>query len=69
MTDPTSAPTRPASCAGCCCWPTPGDPQAREVARDLVAGLTAHGLVVRLLASEAKDLGVEPGRRSARRSS
>lgn len=37
-----------------------GRPEARSVARSFVAGLTAHGLVVRLLASEAKDLGVEP---------
>lgn len=38
-----------------------GRPAARTVARSFVSGLTAHGLVVRLLASEAKDLGVEPG--------
>ena len=37
-----------------------GRPAARSVARAFVAGLTAHGIVVRLLAREAKELGVEP---------
>ncbi len=38
-----------------------GRPAARAVARSFIAGLTAHGLVVRLLAGEAKDLEVEAG--------
>jgi NAD+ kinase len=37
-----------------------GRAEAREVARSFVTGLTAHGIVVRLLAGEARDLGLEP---------
>lgn len=37
-----------------------GRPEAREVARSFIAGLTAHGILVRLLAGEAKDLDVRP---------
>ncbi len=37
-----------------------GRPEARAVASSFIAGLTAHGILVRLLTSEAKDLGVEP---------
>ena len=37
----------------------PGREEAREVARAFVKALTAHGLVVRLLASEAGELGFE----------
>ncbi|MBU1801721.1 MAG: NAD kinase [Actinobacteria bacterium] len=37
-----------------------GRAEARSVARSFIAGLTAHGVVVRLLAAEAKDLGVVP---------
>ena len=37
-----------------------GRAQAREVAAAVVAGLTSHGIVVRLLAAEAKDLGFVP---------
>ena len=36
-----------------------GRAEARSVARSFIAGLTADGLVVRLLAAEAKDLGVD----------
>lgn len=36
-----------------------GRAEARSVARSFVTGLTAHGIVVRLLAAEAKDLGLE----------
>lgn len=36
-----------------------GRDDAREVARDFVKALTAHGLVVRLLRAEAGDLGLE----------
>lgn len=36
-----------------------GRAEAREVACSFVAGLSAHGIVVRLLAREAKDLGLE----------
>ena len=37
-----------------------GREDAREVARTLVAKLTGHGIIVRLLASEAAALGVQP---------
>ncbi|HYQ33064.1 MAG TPA: NAD kinase [Lapillicoccus sp.] len=37
-----------------------GRDEAREVARAFCKALTGHGLVVRLLAAEAADLGVEP---------
>ena len=37
-----------------------GRPEAREVATAFVAGLTEHGLVVRSLANEAKELGLSP---------
>lgn len=37
-----------------------GRDEAREVARAFCKALTGHGLVVRLLANEAADLGVEP---------
>ncbi|MGA8258185.1 MAG: NAD kinase [Nocardioides sp.] len=37
-----------------------GRPEAREVATAFVAALTEHGLVVRLLANEAKELGLSP---------
>lgn len=37
-----------------------GRVEAREVARAFCKALTGHGLVVRLLAAEAADLGVEP---------
>ena len=36
-----------------------GRDEAREVARAFAKSLTAHGLVVRLLADEARDLGLE----------
>ncbi len=38
-----------------------GRAEARAVATAFVEGLTSHGIVVRLLADEAKDLGVVPG--------
>lgn len=38
-----------------------GRPEAHDVATRLVEGLTAAGLVVRLVAAEAKDLGLSPG--------
>ncbi|MFC6345007.1 NAD kinase, partial [Nocardioides hankookensis] len=38
-----------------------GRDDAREVARAFTKALSTHGIVVRLLASEAKDLGLEPG--------
>jgi len=37
-----------------------GRPEAREVARAFCKALTAHGIVVRLLAEEARDLELEP---------
>ncbi|GAW49324.1 MULTISPECIES: NAD kinase [unclassified Nocardioides] len=37
-----------------------GRDEARDVARAFAKALTAHGLVVRLLAKEAADLGLEP---------
>ncbi len=37
-----------------------GREDAREVARAFAKALTAHGIVVRLLASEAEDLGLDP---------
>lgn len=37
-----------------------GRDDAREVARAVTAGLTAHGIVVRLLDTEAADLGLDP---------
>lgn len=37
-----------------------GRENAREVARGFVKALTAHGIVVRLLASEARDLEIDP---------
>lgn len=37
-----------------------GREDAREVARAFCKALTAHGIVVRLLAAEAEDLGVDP---------
>lgn len=37
-----------------------GREDAREVARTLVEKLTGHGIIVRLLASEAAQLGVDP---------
>jgi NAD+ kinase len=37
-----------------------GRDEARDVARAFAKALTAHGLVVRLLANEAADLGLEP---------
>ncbi|WP_245155221.1 NAD kinase [Nocardioides sp. 1609] len=36
-----------------------GRAQAREVATAVISGLTSHGIVVRLLRPEAKDLGVD----------
>ncbi len=36
-----------------------GRAEAREVAAEFIAGLTTHGIVVRLLAGEAKDLGLD----------
>ncbi len=42
-----------------------GRDDAREVARAFVKALTAHGLVVRLLAEEAGDLGLDRRRRPA----
>ncbi|WP_340540673.1 NAD kinase [Nocardioides sp. GXZ039] len=36
-----------------------GRPEAREVATAVIAGLTRHGIVVRLLVPEAKDLGLD----------
>ena len=36
-----------------------GRAEARSVARSFVTGLTSNGIVVRLLTSEAKDLGIE----------
>jgi len=38
-----------------------GRPEAREVATAFVAALTEHEIIVRLLADEAKDLGLSPG--------
>ncbi|UMG92586.1 NAD kinase [Nocardioides sp. TF02-7] len=38
-----------------------GRDEARDVARAFVKELTGHGIVVRLLRSEAEDLGVGPG--------
>jgi len=38
-----------------------GRDDSREVARAFVEKLTGHGIVVRLLASEAADLDIEPG--------
>ena len=38
-----------------------GRDEAREVARAFCKALTGHGIVVRLLADEARDLGLEPG--------
>lgn len=37
-----------------------GRPEARDVALAFVEALSGHGIVVRLLATEAKDLGVTP---------
>jgi NAD+ kinase len=37
-----------------------GRDEARDVARAFAKALTAHGIVVRLLANEAADLGLEP---------
>jgi len=37
-----------------------GRDDAREVARAFCKALTAHGIVVRLLAEEAEDLGIDP---------
>ncbi|MGD9962249.1 NAD kinase [Nocardioides sp.] len=37
-----------------------GRDQAREVARSFCKALTAHGIIVRLLHEEARDLGLEP---------
>ncbi len=47
--------------AGCSCSPTPGGRTPAKVARAFVEALTGHGIMVRLLADEAADLGVEPG--------
>ncbi|KQW49739.1 NAD kinase [Nocardioides sp. Root1257] len=38
-----------------------GRDDAREVARAFTKALSAHGIVVRLLETEARDLGLEPG--------
>ena len=38
-----------------------GRPEARDVAMAFIAGLTSNGVCVRLMAEEARDLGVEPG--------
>ncbi|WP_205472194.1 NAD kinase [Nocardioides sp. SYSU D00038] len=38
-----------------------GRAEAREVALDCCKALTGHGIVVRMVAEEASDLGVEPG--------
>ncbi len=69
MTDPTPADT-PGADLGV---PLPDGPrrilllahtgreEAREVARDFCKALTAHGIIVRLLADEAADLGLDPG--------
>ena len=38
-----------------------GRDEAREVARAFAKTLSAHGIVVRLLADEAADLGLEAG--------
>lgn len=38
-----------------------GRPEARAVALDVLRSLDEHGLVVRLLVEEAKDLGIEQG--------
>jgi NAD+ kinase len=37
-----------------------GREEAREVARACAKSLTAHGIIVRLLAAEAEDLGLDP---------
>ena len=37
-----------------------GREEAREVARACAKSLTAHGIIVRLLATEAEDLGLDP---------
>ena len=38
-----------------------GREDAREVARACAKSLAAHGIIVRLLAAEARDLGLDPG--------
>ena len=56
MTDPSEALTRRVLLIA-----HPGRAEAREVARAFCKALTGHGLVVRLLASEAGELDLEAG--------
>ncbi|MGZ4447571.1 MAG: NAD kinase [Nocardioides sp.] len=56
--DPVSSPTAPRRVL---MLAHTGREEAREVARAFCKALTGHGIVVRLLASEASDLGIEAG--------
>ena len=61
MTEQTSPrPERPAPVRRVLLLAHTGREDAREVARAFCKALTAHGIVVRLLATEAADLGVDP---------
>ena len=59
MTD-TPAHGRPAATRRVLLLAHTGRDHAREVARAFCKALTAHGLVVRLLVEEARDLGLDP---------
>ena len=62
MTDvsPTAVPQAPLSERRVLMIAHTGREEARDVARAFCKALTGHGIVVRLLASEAADLGLEP---------
>ena len=59
MSEPTEPP--PASVRRVLMLTHTGREEAREVALGFCKALTGHGIVVRLLAGEAADLGVDPG--------
>lgn len=57
----TTSPAAPAAVRRVLLVTHTGRPDAREVAHSFLKGLTGHGVVVRLLASEAAELDLDPG--------